>query len=141
MHMNPEPLRPIHCVGFFLYAFGHVTDGEITYEEKEQIIKQLKIWSPEDVCPDFNALVTEIVDWYVDVYSAGKDEMQKTVWYCAGSIKDFFDAQPSTGASIVKKQFVDALVEIARVDGIIKDSEKAWLTAICGIFNVDIPNI
>jgi hypothetical protein len=45
--MKPEPLRPIHCVGFFLYAFGHVTDGE-----KEQIIKQLKIWSryPVNAC-------------------------------------------------------------------------------------------
>ena len=92
--MKPEPLRPIHCVGFFLYAFGHVTDGEITCEEKEQIIKQLKIWSPEHVCPDFNALVTEIVDWYVDVYDSGQTEMQKTVWYCAGSIKDFFNSQP-----------------------------------------------
>ena len=139
--MKPEPLRPIHCVGFFLYAFGHVTDGEITCEEKEQIIKQLKIWSPEHVCPDFNALVTEIVDWYVDVYDSGQTEMQKTVWYCAGSIKDFFNSQPSGGASIVKKQFVDALVEIAKVDGEIKESEKAWLNAICEIFEVDVPRI
>ena len=115
--MKPDPLRPIHCIGFFLYAFGHVTDGEISYEEKEQIIKQLKFWSPDDVCPDFNSLIADIVEWYVDVYSSGKDEMQKTVWYCAGSIKDFFDAQPTGGASIAKKQFVDALVEIARVDG------------------------
>jgi hypothetical protein len=139
--MKPEPLRPIHCVGFFLYAFGHVTDGEITYEEKEQIIKQLKIWSPEPVCPDFNALVTEIVDWYVDVYDSGQAEMQKTVGFCAGSIKDFFNSQPSGGASIVKKQFVDALVEIAKVDGEIKESEKAWLNAICEIFEVDVPTI
>jgi len=139
--MKPEPLRPIHCVGFFLYAFGHVTDGEITYEEKEQIIKQLKIWSPEPVCPDFNALVTEIVDWYVDVYDSGQAEMQKTVGFCAGSIKDFFNSQPSGGASIVKKQFVDALVEIAKVDGEIKESEKAWLNAICEIFEVDIPDV
>ena len=139
--MKPEPLRPIHCVGFFLYAFGHVTDGEITCEEKEQIIKQLKIWSPEHVCPDFNALVTEIVDWYVDVYDSGQAEMQKTVGFCAGSIKDFFNSQPSGGASIVKKQFVDALVEIAKVDGEIKESEKAWLNAICEIFEVDVPTI
>ena len=139
--MKPEPLRPIHCVGFFLYAFGQVTDGEITYEEKEQIIKQLKIWSPEHVCPDFNALVTEIVDWYVDVYDSGQAEMQKTVGFCAGSIKDFFNSQPSGGASIVKKQFVDALVEIAKVDGEIKESEKAWLNAICEIFEVDVPTI
>ena len=115
--MKPDPLSPIHCVGFFLYAFSHVTDGEITFEEKEQVIKQLKIWSPEDVCSDFSALVTEIVDWYADIYDSGQAEMQKTVWYCAGSIKDFFDAQATGGASIVKKQFVDALVEIARVDG------------------------
>jgi len=139
--MKPDPLRPIHCVGFFLYAFGHVTDGEITCEEKEQIIKQLKIWSPEHVCPDFNALVTEIVDWYVDVYDSGQAEMQKTVGFCAGSIKDFFNSQPSGGASIVKKQFVDALVEIAKVDGEIKESEKAWLNAICEIFEVDVPTI
>ena len=66
--MKPDPLTPIHCIGFFLYAFGHVTDGEITYEEKEQIIKQLKIWSPEDVRPDFDSLISEIVDWYVDVF-------------------------------------------------------------------------
>ena len=72
----------------------------------------MKIWSPEDVCPDFNALIADIVEWYVDVYSSGKDEMQKTVCYCAGSIKDFFDAQPTGGASIAQKQFVDALVEI-----------------------------
>ena len=139
--MKPDPLRPIHCVGFFLYAFGHVTDGEITFEEKEQIIKQLKIWSPEHVCPDFNALVTEIVDWYGDVYDSGQAEMQKTVGFCAGSIKDFFNSQPSGGASIVKKQFVDALVEIAKVDGEIKESEKAWLNAICEIFEVDIPDV
>jgi hypothetical protein len=139
--MKPEPLRPIHCVGFFLYAFGHVTDGEITHEEKEQIIKQLKIWSPEPVCPDFNALVTEIVDWYVDVYDSGQAEMQKTVGFCAGSIKVFFNSQPSGGASIVKKQFVDALVEIAKIDGEIKESEKAWLNAICEIFEVDVPTI
>ena len=139
--MKPEPLRPIHCIGFFLYAFGHVTDGEITYEEKEQIIKQLKIWSPEDVCPDFNALIAEIVEWYADVYDSGQAEMQKTVGFCAGSIKDFFNSQPSGGASIVKKQFVDALVEIAKVDGEIKESEKAWLNAICEIFEVDVPTI
>ena len=139
--MKPDPLRPIHCVGFFLYAFGHVTDGEITFEEKEQIIKQLKIWSPDDVCPDFNALVTEIVDWYVDVYDSGQAEMQKTVGFCAGSIKDFFNSRSSGGASIVKKQFVDALVEIAKVDGEIKESEKAWINAICEIFEVDIPDV
>ncbi len=139
--MKPDPLRPIHCIGFFLYAFGHVTDGEITYEEKEQIIKQLKIWSPEDVCPDFDALVSEIVEWYADVYNSGQAEMQKTVWYCAGSIKDFFDAQPSTGASIVKKQFVDALVEIARVDAEIKESEKAWLNNISNVLEVETPDV
>jgi tellurite resistance protein len=139
--MKPKPLRPIHCIGFFLYAFGHETDGEITYEEKEQIIKQLKIWSPEDVCPDFNALIAEIVEWYADVYDSGQAEMQKTVWYCAGSIKEFFDAQLPAAAEIVKKQFLDALVEIARVDGEIKKSEKAWLNAICEAFNVKIPNI
>jgi len=139
--MKPKPLRPIHCIGFFLYAFGHETDGEITYEEKEQIIKQLKIWSPEDVCPDFNALIAEIVEWYADVYDSGQAEMQKTVWYCAGSIKEFFDAQLPAAAEIVKKQFLDALVEIARVDGEIKESEKAWLNAICELFNVEIPNI
>ena len=139
--MKPDPLRPIHCIGFFLYAFGHITDGEITFEEKEQIIKQLKIWSPEHVCPDFNALVTEIVDWYVDVYSSGKDEMQKTVWYCAGSIKDSFDAQPTGGASIAKKQFVNALIEIARVDGVIKNSEMAWLNNISNVLEVDAPDV
>ena len=139
--MKPKPLRSIHCIGFFLYAFGHITDGEITYEEKEQIIKQLKIWSPEDVCPDFSALVTEIVDWYADVYDSGQAEMQKMVWYCAGSIKDFFNSQPSGGASIVKKQFVDALVEIARVDGEIKDSEKAWLNNISNILNIETPDV
>ena len=139
--MKPEPLRPIHCVGFFLYAFGHVTDGEITYEEKEQIIKQLKIWSPEPVCPDFNALVTEIVDWYVDVYDSGQAEMQKTVGFCAGSIKDFFNSQPSGGASIVKKQFVDALVEITKVDGEIKESEKAWLNNISNVLEVETPDV
>ena len=139
--MKPDPLRPIHCVGFFLYAFGHVTDGEITCEEKEQIIKQLKIWSPEHVCPDFNALVTEIVDWYVDVYDSGQAEMQKTVWYCAGAIKDFFDAQPTGGASIAKKQFVNALIEIARVDGVIKNSEMAWLNNISNVLEVDAPDV
>lgn len=139
--MKPDPLRPIHCVGFFLYAFGHVTDGEITYEEKEQIIKQLKIWSPEHVCPDFNALVTEIVDWYVDVYDSGQAEMQKTVGFCAGSIKDFFNSQLSGGASIVKKQFVDALVEIAKVDGEITESEKTWLNNISNVLEVETPDV
>lgn len=139
--MKPDPLRPIHCVGFFLYAFGHVTDGEITYEEKEQIIKQLKIWSPEHVCPDFNALVTEIVDWYVDVYDSGQAEMQKTVGFCAGSIKDFFNSQLSGGASIVKKQFVDALVEIAKVDGEITESEKTWLNNISNVLEVENPDV
>jgi|TARA_B100000315_G_scaffold89498_1_gene82228 tellurite resistance protein len=139
--MKPKPLRPIHCIGFFLYAFGHVTDGEITYEEKEQIITQLKIWSPEDVCPDFNALIAEIVEWYADVYDSGQAEMQKMVWYCAGSIKEFFDAQLPAAAEIVIKQFLDALVEIAKVDGEIKQSEKAWLNAICEIFEVDFPII
>jgi len=139
--MKPDPLSPIHCVGFFLYAFSHVTDGEITFEEKEQVIKQLKIWSPEDVCSDFSALVTEIVDWYADIYDSGQAEMQKTVWYCAGSIKDFFDAQSTGGASIVKKQFVDALVEIARVDGVIKESEMAWLNNISNVLEVDAPDV
>ena len=55
--------------------------------------------------------------------------------------KDFFNSQPSGGASIVKKQFVDALVEIAKIDGEIKESEKAWLNAICEIFEVDIPDV
>ena len=139
--MKPKPLRPIHCIGFFLYAFGHVTDGEITYEEKEQIIKQLKIWSPEDVCPDFNALIAEIVEWYADVYDSGQAEMQKTVGFCAGSIKNFFDAQEQTTAEMVKKQFVDALVEIAKVDGIIKDSEKAWLNNISNVLNIETPDV
>ena len=40
--MKPDPLRPIHCVGFFLYAFGHVTDGEISYEEKAEAV--CNIW-------------------------------------------------------------------------------------------------
>ena len=139
--MKPDPLRPIHCIGFFLYAFGHITDGEITFEEKEQIIKQLKIWSPEDVCPDFNALIAEIVDWYADVYDSGQAEMQKTVWYCAGSIKEFFDAQLPAAAEIVKKQFLDALVEIAKVDGEIKESEKAWLNNISNVLEVETPDV
>ena len=139
--MKPKPLRPIHCIGFFLDAFGHVTDGEITYEEKEQIIKQLKIWSPEDVCPDFTALVTEIVDWYADVYNSGQVEMQKTVGFCAGSIKIFFEAQKPTASEIVKKQFIDALVDIAKADGIIKTSEKAWLNNISNVLEVETPDV
>ncbi len=139
--MKPDPLRPIHCVGFFLYAFGHVTDGEITYEEKEQIIKQLKIWSPEDVCPDFDALVSEIVDWYADVHNSGQIEMQKTVGFCAGSIKNFFEAQKPTASVIVKKQFIDALVDIAKADGIIKTSEKAWLNNISNVLEVETPDV
>ena len=101
----------------------------------------MKIWSPEDVCPDFNALIAEIVDWYADVYDSGQAEMQKTVGFCAGSIKIFFDAQEQTTAEMVKKQFVDALVEIARVDGIIKDSEKAWLNNIYNVLEVDAPDV
>ena len=139
--MKPKPLRPIHCIGFFLYAFGHVTDGEITYEEKEQIIKQLKIWSPEDVCPDFNALIAEIVEWYADVYDSGQAEMQKTVGFCAGSIKIFFEAQKPTASVIVKKQFIDALVDIAKADGIIKTSEKAWLNNISNVLEVETPDV
>ena len=139
--MKPDPLTPIHCIGFFLYAFGHVTDGEITYEEKEQIIKQLKIWSPEDVRPDFDSLISEIVDWYVDVFESGQSEMQKTVGFCAGNIKNTFDAQNPSTATMIKKQFVDALVEIAKVDGIIKDSEKAWINNICNVLDVDIPDV
>jgi len=139
--MKPEPLRPIHCVGFFLYAFSHVADGEITYKEKEQIIKQLKIWTPNDVCPDFNALVTEIVNWYADIYDSGQVEMQKTVGFCAGSINNFFDAQKPTASEIVKKQFIDALVDIAKADGIIKTSEKAWLNNISNILQVETPDV
>ena len=42
---------------------------------------------------------------------------------------------------MVKKQFIDALVEIARVDGIIKDSEKAWLNNISNVLEVDAPDV
>ena len=44
-------------------------------------------------------------------------------------------------AEIVKKQFLDALVEIARVDGIIKDSEKAWLNNISNVLEVETPDV
>ena len=101
----------------------------------------MKIWSPEDVCPDFDALVSEIVEWYADVYNSGQAEMQKTVGFCAGSIKNFFEAQKPTASEIVKKQFIDALVDIAKADGIIKTSEKAWLNNISNVLEVETPDV
>ena len=77
-----------------------------------------------------------IIDYYFkDVMS--KARLSTSKW----SIKEFFDAQLPAAAEIVKKQFLDALVEIARVDGIIKDSEKAWLNNISNVLEVETPDV
>ena len=140
--MQPQNLTPIHCVGFFYYAFGHVTDGEISDSEVTEITKQLKVWCPEEVCPDYPALVNEIVDWYAGVYDLGQEELQKTIGFCANGIKNFFESQPEKDiVEMLKRDFMNALVEIAKADGVVKDSEKGWLANMSNIMGVENPDI
>ena len=138
--MQPQKITPIHCVGFFYYAFGHVTDGELTESEVTEITKQLKVWCPEEVCPDYLALVNEIVDWYAWVYNSGKEELQKTIGFCANALKNFFENQPNKNVvEMLKSDFMSALIEIAKADGVVKDSEKGWLANMSDIMGVENP--
>ena len=139
--MQPKNITPIHCVGFFYHAFGHVTDGEITEEEVNEIITQLKVWCPEEVCPDYQGLVNEIFDWYAGIYDLGQEEMQKTIGFCANAIKNFFEKQSDNISEGLKRDFINALVKIAKADGVVKDSEKAWLKNMSNIMGVENPDI
>ena len=38
-------------------------------------------------------------------------------------------------------RFIGELIDMAKIDGEIKESEKAWINAICEIFEVDIPDV
>ncbi|MBT4827705.1 MAG: hypothetical protein HON82_03955 [Candidatus Marinimicrobia bacterium] len=80
--MKTESVTPIHCMGFYLYAFGHQTDKKMHFMEKAQWWAQLKNYAMgtpwEDERLPFNPLADEVIDWYEDVYELGDEEMQKT---------------------------------------------------------------
>ena len=73
---TPKPFTALHAIGFIYNAFAHVTDGEQVVEEIDAVIKSLY---------DFNCTteqISEIYDWYCDVFKEGEEQMQKTLDTC-----------------------------------------------------------
>ena len=130
---TPKPFTAVHAIGFIYNAFAHVTDGEQVAEEISAVVESLA---------DFNCSkeqIAEIYDWYSDVFADGEEEMQKTLNACLSIVERTF--KENDPQKIVAKGFIDNLVDIAKADGVIKDSEKAWLTNFCKILDIEEPNI
>jgi len=130
---TPKPFTAVHAIGFIYNAFAHVTDGEQVAEEISAVVESLA---------DFNCSkeqIAEIYDWYCDVFAEGEEEMQKTLNACLSIVERTF--KENDPQKIVAKGFIDNLVDIAKADGVIKDSEKAWLTNFCKILDIEEPNI
>ena len=130
---KPKPFTAVHAIGFIYNAFAHVTDGEQVAEEISAVVESLA---------DFNCSkeqIAEIYDWYCDVFAEGEEEMQKTLHTCLSIVERTF--KENDPQKIVAKGFIDNLVDIAKADGVIKDSEKAWLTNFCKILDIEEPNI
>jgi len=143
--MKTESVTPIHCMGFYLYAFGYQTDEKMHFMEKAQWWAQLKnyaVGTPwEDERLPFNPLADEVIDWYEDVCELGDDEMKKTLAFCMHKINGYFNEQSAVESKAGKMRFIGELIDMAKIDGEIKESEKAWINAICEIFEVDIPDV
>ena len=110
-----------------------MTDGEQVAEEISAVVDSLT---------DFNCSkeqIVEIYDWYCDVHAEGEEEMQKTLHNCIGIAESIF--KENDPQKIAAKRFIDDLVDIAKADGVIKDSEKAWLANFCKMLEIEEPNI
>jgi uncharacterized tellurite resistance protein B-like protein len=67
--------------------------------------------------------------------------MKKTLAFCMHKINGYFNEQSAVESKAGKMRFIGELIDMAKIDGEIKESEKAWINAICEIFEVDIPDV
>ena len=130
---TPKPFTGVHALGFIFNAFAHVTDGEQVAEEIVAVVKSLQNVN----CS--KEQIAEIYDWYCDVHAEGEEEMQKTLHNCIGIVEAIF--KKNDPKKIATKLFIDDLVNIAKADGVIKDSEKAWIANFCKVLEIEEPNI
>ena len=117
---TPKPFTAVHAIGFIYNAFAHVTDGEQVVEEISAVVESLA---------DFNCSkeqIAEIYDWYCDVHAEGEEEMQKTLHNCIGIVEAIL--KENDPQKIIAKGFIDNLVDIAKADGVIKDSNLKSVT-------------
>tara|TARA_B110000008_G_C16976270_1_gene566047 strand:- start:734 stop:3241 length:2508 start_codon:yes stop_codon:yes gene_type:complete len=124
-------VKPINAIGFIFNAFAHVTDGEQLSEELVVVADSLQLFQVD------KEQFLEIYEWYTDVHSKGEEELQNTLQECISVVVQFFNQNDSD--KVIRMIFIEQLVNIAKADGVIKDSEKTWLKNFCKVMEVDEP--
>ena len=124
-------MSPINAIGFIYNAFSHVTDGEQLAEELVVVADSLQLFEVD------KDQFLEIYGWYTDVHSKGEEELQNTLHECISVVEEFFKRNDPD--KVIRMIFIEQLVNIAKADGVIKDSEKTWLKNFCKVMEVDEP--
>ena len=124
-------MKPINAIGFIYNAFSHVTDGEQLSEELVIIADSLHLFEVD------KDQFLEIYGWYTDVHSKGEEELQNTLHECISVVEQFF--KQNDPDKVIRMIFIEQLVNIAKADGVIKDSEKTYLKNFCKVMEVDEP--
>ena len=124
-------MSPINAIGFIYNAFAHVTDGEQLAEELVVVADSLQLFEVD------KEQFLEIYTWYTDVHSEGEEKLQTTLHECISVVEQFF--KQNDPDKVIRMIFIEQLVNIAKADGVIKDSEKTWLKNFCKVMEVDEP--
>ena len=124
-------MSPINAIGFIYNAFAHVTDGEQLAEELVVVADSLQLFEVD------KEQFLEIYTWYTDVHSEGEEKLQITLHECISVVEQFF--KQNDPDKVIRMIFIEQLVNIAKADGVIKDSEKKWLKNFCKVMEVDEP--
>ncbi len=126
-----------HMLAYFYNAFAFGSDGELSSDEKREIVACLKEWIPDLSDEELYGALMESLEWIDEDLQEGKDaeKVDNTMTGIAGYLNELL--KPNNGDADRRKYFLCDLVRLSVADGNFDDTEKAWIRATADIFGIE----
>jgi len=123
----PENITPLHAMNFLYLTFAHSTDDDLSQEEFNTIVTQLKKWDSKN--PELiDSVVKETMNWYKS-YDDWDNTLQDCV-ECINILSEFPDN--------MRKLILEDLIEVAKADGEIKEEEIKFFNNVANRWKIEI---
>ena len=132
-----EPTKSaIHKFGFLLCSFATTTDNKFSKEEIKKVNEII-----DSIAGD-KKVNSEIFDWFNEEmgkvkWKFGDKVFQKVLHDCILDVGNFLNQFDDSK----KRLFINDLISVANSDGKILDKEIAFIEMLCGVIEIEIPNI
>lgn len=120
----------VDALTFLYHSFAHSTDGQISEEEQEAIIKKLLRWKLLHNAEELRDTIVRSHNWYRDCIRDNK--LHDTINEMTDMLK--MTEMPEG----VRITVLNDLMDIAMADGSILETELKWIKSIADAWNIEV---